>query len=855
MKQVSEHNLPARRDGGLAENTFLAGIPATNESSLPRPSLSLSTYVSIIVRFRFLILVLTLLCGAVGIVASHDQPKTYSATARVFVGSYLPPLNGDIAAILRDETTRADYVKNMMPFLESYSIGNKVLIENPDIYLYFSGGKPSPSLDQLPSREDDVPPDIPMAPENVDFPIDMADKRLAEEARKTHEKLRRMSPPIQLLPLDIVESYLGTLSAVRMKDSTIVSITATTGDSQMAARIANAHTNAFMQLVQAKRLQTANSVLDFLQERVKDAKSDYSDKHRRLVEFSKAHSLMVEEEMQKTMLGEASRSIDIQLSQARMMKVETEAELSNLTGGSIRDTSASFNVDTYAVMLGKRARFNEMKKYFRKGSPALRELEFEIKTLNETMQLGVQKRRTDAALASRVASDRLSYLERTKERMIQDEGEKSKLLTEYRTLKDERDAAHTLAGTLLRRIDDALVSAETDQKNVYILDSALPSNRPVGVPRGFNFLIACFFGPVVGVALAFFLNFLDDTVRTIEDLQQTVPLPVIGIIPSFEALPEDLDFAESFPDLSTTASEEKEPDYGALPEESSVKQDTESRALFPDTPRMPEHIHPPPEITPAASHVERERDRATEVLHPNETAPTNGHVGGTLVIRHESVVVVSAPLSAESEAFRNLRTSVRYSGIENPPKILLVTSGQKEEGKSTIAVNLAASFANSGERTLLLDADLRLPVIHKLFGIPRELDGLADYLGGNADYHQLISETSIANLLVLPAGRPTGMPVELLESRRMLELLQLLTDEFDRIIIDSPPIVGLTDSTVLSRYVDGVLVVVRSAFTPKGVVEQAIARLQQMRADILGFVLNDVSKATAGKDATYYYSN
>lgn len=202
-----------------------------------------------------------------------------------------------------------------------------------------------------------------------------------------------------------------------------------------------------------------------------------------------------------------------------------------------------------------------------------------------------------------------------------------------------------------------------------------------------------------------------------------------------------------------------------------------------------------------------------------------------------SVVTLVSPRDPVSEAYRDLRTGLRYSRAGKPLKSVLVTSAGPREGKSTTSSNLAVAFAQAGQRCLLVDADLRRPVAHNLFGVPRE-PGLSEVVAGLADTDACIRKTRIEGLDLLPCGFIPHNPSELLGSGRMSDLLSELESRYDMIIVDSPPVAVVTDALVLSAEVDGVLLVVGAKLGNKKVVQTALSKLSRAAGYVTGAVLN-----------------
>jgi capsular exopolysaccharide synthesis family protein len=212
------------------------------------------------------------------------------------------------------------------------------------------------------------------------------------------------------------------------------------------------------------------------------------------------------------------------------------------------------------------------------------------------------------------------------------------------------------------------------------------------------------------------------------------------------------------------------------------------------------------------------------------------------------------PRSHIAESFRTIRTSLLLSTPGKPPRSILITSCFPAEGKTTVSINLASSFAQAGSKVLLLEADLRRPRIGTILG--NNGNGLSSYLTGNSDLSEVISQGEVPNLYVLPVGPIPVNPAELLGSNRMRELIQTLTGDYDYIIVDGPPALGFVDSHIISSLVDGVAVVVRAGKTPKNSIRELIDRLWNLKANFLGVIVNGIElnhNSYYYKSYNYYY--
>ena len=188
----------------------------------------------------------------------------------------------------------------------------------------------------------------------------------------------------------------------------------------------------------------------------------------------------------------------------------------------------------------------------------------------------------------------------------------------------------------------------------------------------------------------------------------------------------------------------------------------------------------------------------------------------------------------------------------NPPKTVLITSSQPGEGKTTTVVNTAISLAQLGASVLIIDCDLRKPSAHKVFGVDHS-KGLSTYLSRDIDIDGLIIKLQISNLSLLPCGPIPPNPAELISSERMRNLLQTLSERYDHVLIDSPPLIHVTDPVILSSLVDGVILVVHGGKSTRAVTQRARQELTSVGAKVFGVVLNNVDLKRDGYDDYYYH--
>jgi capsular exopolysaccharide synthesis family protein len=253
-------------------------------------------------------------------------------------------------------------------------------------------------------------------------------------------------------------------------------------------------------------------------------------------------------------------------------------------------------------------------------------------------------------------------------------------------------------------------------------------------------------------------------------------------------------------------------------------------------------VDPFPELTPPPAPAAPPPPRKAE---PRRSRPAASKQGRRLITE-------VSPTGPEAEAYRALRANIESGQQDGQCRSIVVTSASTGEGKSTTAANLAVVSAETGLRVCLIDGDLRRPVLHDVFGISNER-GLADALANRESLEDVAQASRFPNLAIVTAGTPAGNPGQLLSTNRLRELLDGASGVFDRIVIDSSPIISVSDSLAMATQCDGLLLVVKAGGVSASVVRRAALQIEQVRGRILGVLLNRVNLRGDGSDYYRYY--
>ena len=218
----------------------------------------------------------------------------------------------------------------------------------------------------------------------------------------------------------------------------------------------------------------------------------------------------------------------------------------------------------------------------------------------------------------------------------------------------------------------------------------------------------------------------------------------------------------------------------------------------------------------------------------------------------EKIISFLDPRSPYAEAFRTLRTNLSFSGVDKPYRTILITSTFPSEGKSSTCANLGVVMAQAGQRVIILDCDLRKPTQHKKFNLTSTL-GVTNIVVADMKLDQVAQSTEIENLHVVTSGPIPPNPSELVGSKKMAALISTVSKAYDIVLVDSPPVVTVTDASLLSTLVDGVLLVVKTASTKIEMVQESKNLLERVNAKIIGVVLNHVDINGSSYYYQYYY--
>lgn len=605
--------------------------------------------------------------------------------------------------------------------------------------------------------------------------------RLIERAT---EESKRLAPYVSILK--------NKLNVESIEESNVLRIYFDHTDPQIAADVVNTAASNFIQRNFERKTSRYTDTSSWLDRSTRELKSKVQQAEQALADYTQRNGIFSIEgkeslttEKLTTLHGQAVRA-----ETDRMLKQSLFEDVQKGLVAQLPEAFADAKTRELMAELGKlRVESAELSIRFGPENPRVAEVRSKMKSLedqiNEARGTLSDKLKADYERAIRDERSIKSALDRAKSEAVQ----QNQAAIQFSILKQDVDTAKSLYTDFLQKTKQADLELAEQPNNLRVIEPAETPTSPVGPMRFRTILIGLMVSLIAGMGLAFFLEYLDNTVKSVEDIGRIAQLPTLAVIPSISTISQ--------------------------------------RAALQGR-RKTEHVA-----------------RITTGIDQAGQAETN----------KLTKMVTLDQLSSVVEAYRMLRTSVLLSAAGNPPKTILFTSGQPGEGKTTTAINTAISLSQLGCSVLLIDADLRRPTVHRVFKM-NQTQGLSTWLSRQVEIDSLIHKLWVPNLSILPCGPIPPNPAELISSERMKEALRLLSQKYDHILIDSPPLTNVTDPVILSTMVDGVILVVQAGRSTRDIVRRARHELSSVGAKIFGVVLNNLDIKREGYGSylsTYQY--
>lgn len=696
----------------------------------------LRDYWRVILRRRWTIITFFLVVVTTVTLASFLMSPLYKAKVNIQIDKESPNILyfKDVYAVERPEQ---DYYQTQYKILQSRSLAKKVIKSlNLDKNLEFTGDQTTTLL----------------------ILIKNWFKDLFSTTQKDKEKEEGIKP-------GLIDSFLSRLEITPVRGSRLVTVSYSTHESELSAKIANTIAKSFIDFNLESKIDATQQARDWLEKQLESLKARVEVSEERLNKYASENEIIGIDEKQN-IVTQRLADLSSALNQATVERINKEALYKESGGKDIDSIPAVINntliqklTNDYTTL---EVEYFQLSKLYKPEYPKMVRLKEQLDRLKTSIDK--EKRKIINSIKSdyEASLKRENYLKAALNKQKAETLSLNQRSIQYNILKREVDTNKELYNGLLQRLKETGVSSGISMSNILILDKAEVPQVPDKPKKKLNILLSVIIGLFGGIGLAFFMEYLDNTVKTYEDIERFVRLPFLGIVP----------------------------------------------------------------LLPAVSKGNPRSATTREIAKVNESSPQI------------------------AEAYRTIRTSILYATPGMNPKVIVLTSVKVGEGKTTTAINIAHTFIQTGGKVLLIDADMRKAMLCKLLNLDNS-KGLSDYLSGQNEVGTILKKTSVANLSAITSGPLPPNPLELIGSRKMTDLIDQMKTLYDYIIIDSPPIFGISDGVVLSTIADGVILVIRAGETPREAVQRAKKILSDVDAKVLGVVLNGINLESP--DYSYYY--
>jgi succinoglycan biosynthesis transport protein ExoP len=686
----------------------------------------LRDYLNVILKHRWTVLALTAVVVAFVTIKTLTTTYIYRATCQILIERGTPNIVSFQDVFMLDSST--DYYQTQYRLLQSPSLVLRA-IENLNL-------ENNPLFYPLPAQ--------------------------AKEGQVSAAYAHNLNP--QQRQSALISTFLGGLKINPIDGTLLVDISFESPHPELAATAANGLAEAYIEQNLELKIGISQDAIEFLTKKIDELRVKVEESESALERYKEEKEIITVEE-REMITPQKLAELNSQLLKAQLRRVELEtlynqieklSEQPEMVESTPRILDSRFIQSLKSEKIALEKEYSKINRKYGPKHPAIIRLSSQIATIKQKIELEVSKIVNSIKVEYELSKARENVLKRQFEEMKRQALELSKKGIEYAALKRLADSNREVYGTLLKRLRETDVTEDIETLNIRIVDRAEVPRSPVRPAKSKNIMLSVIVGLTLGIGLAFLLEYMDNTIKTHEDIEQRVQLPFLGTIPTIRFNSQD---------------------------------------------------------------------------NGKESEPSSSE--------NKDLITSTHPRSTSSEAYRSVRTSALLSTPESPPGKILIASAVPYEGKTITAANLAITMAQAGGKTLLLDTDLRKPRIHQIFTLDNTT-GLSNIITTGQDPLSFIKKTDIPNLNVLTSGPIPPNPAELLGSNRMHELMKTFAANFDRIILDSPPLIVVTDASILSTICDGVILVVQANRTGLDVIQRGKELLQDVNARIIGVVLNNM---------------
>ena len=727
------------RDQGPAWDRLAARAPFVTFDLMPREA-HLLDYLMILRKHQWLIVSFLLALVTVVTIATFRMQPVYEATTRIEIDrentNFLPFAANDPYDLYQD---LEDYIETQSKILVSETLALQTIKSlNLDQDSRFGGHPQNPGTLEVAATSGGI-----------------------------------QSPPNSL------GAFLGGLSVKRVPNSRLLDVTFATTDPKLAAAIVNAHVNNFIEQNFRSRYEATTQTSNWLANQLDELKGKVEAAEDARIKYERNNQIWTIDEKQDVTTQKLA-DLNRELTEAQADRINKQAVYELAEAGNYDAIPAVRESPVIQESLKRQGelsnQFTEALNQYGPKFPKVVRLEAQLQEIEGLIASEKKSIGNQIQAEYRGSRQRELLLQRALDQQKNEAASMADKMVQYNILKREAEANKQLYDGLLQKLKEAGITAGLRSSNIRVVDPALMPTAPSRPNKSRNLILAILVGLFGGIGLALLREYLDNTIKNPDDVENLSRLPSLAVVPTFSNSDGD------------------------------------------------------------------HRGRLQKLLRGSN----NGFQERVALLAH------SQPQSQVSEAFRALRTSLLLSQPDRPPQLILVTSALPHEGKTTAAVNIGVTLAQLGDRTLLIDGDLRKPGVSRaLLMSDGKHAGLSSYLAGVTALDLItVPHPVISNLHAIPTGPIPPNSADLLSSHRLAEMMSELRKRYKFIVIDSPPIMAATDAVILSALVDGVLLVVRSGETPKEAFTRTRDLLHSVNSRVLGVVLNAVDS----RSPDYYYS-
>jgi capsular exopolysaccharide synthesis family protein len=638
----------------------------------------------------------------------------------------------------------------------------------------------------------------------------------AEFVGRPEKRKKPIDPTDHVFREGLIDEFLERLSVRPVRLTRLVEASFEARDPKLAAEIVSELSTAFIDLNINIKYAATEQATTFLSEQIKGLQTDIEQKEKQLQGLEADANIVALSDTETTVIDRLSQ-LNKAFTEAQVERSQKEA-----TWNGLKNVGPDYVPEAISNPLIQRLReeyvrlkreYQKMEERFQPDYPELQRTKVELESARLSLADETQN------LVKGAYSEYQTALSRERSLEAEFNGQKNEAFKMnssavlYNGLKVEIQNKKTLLDSLLRRESETGVEARLKglrTSNIRVVDRARVPVRPSSPNKKRNLILALLLGLGGGVGLAFLFDFLDNSVKTSEDVERYAGLPTLGVVPKFSL--EGANKAYSYGRRLKAGKAPAQLEAGTARAEAGETAD--AGAATPESPFVAE---------------------VGKAEHP----------GSIELVPH------FFPNSRLAESYRSIRTALLLSSADSPVKTVAVTSAMPGEGKTVTAANLAVTLAQSGKTVVVVDADLRRPRQHRIFKIKNTF-GLTTYLTDSVEIRDVIKSTEIPNLFLINAGPVPPNPAELLGSDKMARFIRMMAEESDYVIFDLPPMLEISDALVLGAKVDGLMLVVHGDKTSREALRKAREKLDLLKIRTLGVVINNV---TLPQHGAYYYKD